>query len=175
MPDFARDTSDTAMRFRRITDWFTVHRTASMLTLQVRANSERIVDLMHVLTGRLDSVVDVYVDHLRDGRSWHGPMRFLPEVREAIGRLRWPLAAYGGVELSLVTPSDQLTVTPALSIVIYSRRPAWPTWLEAEGLVQCAAFPPSVWTPVIGGPDTATDLAMALGAVATRLDLEGVS
>lgn len=165
--------SDVALRFHRQTEWF-IHttRTDGIHTYRIRANSERIVELLHRLSAHVDSIVDLYVHHVRNGDRWQGMLKFLPEVREAIGRLRWPLAAFGGVELSVVTPDDQLSLLPTLELVVFSRTPNWTERLLAEGVQSCQSFPRAVWTPVVNEGTVAPDLALALSAIAERLGLD---
>lgn len=172
MSDLTSEMSEAAFRFHRANAWFTCSRQEDLHVVEIQANSERIMELLHRLSVHLDSVVDVHMTHVRDGAQWQGIMRFLPEVREAVGRLRWPLAAYGGVELALVTPEDQLTVTPELQLVIYSRNSVWVPRLRAEGIEQCVRFPAAVWNPLIRSGSPTPDLTLALAAIAERLDLE---
>ena len=68
------------------------------------------MDLFIRLSSHLDAVVDVVIEHPRDGTKWFGAMRDLSEARDALGRLRWPLSSSGGVELTLVTPDDQVSL-----------------------------------------------------------------
>jgi len=49
----------------------------------------------------------------------------LPDVRDAVARLKVPLSTYGGVEITLFTPEDQLTLTPQIELFIYSRSDRW--------------------------------------------------
>lgn len=165
-------TSDVEQRFHRHSDWYvqTVNAT-DFHTIRIRANSERVVELFHKLSVHLDSIVDVYVHHVRNGDRWEGALKFLPEIREGIGRLRWPLAAFGGVEFTVVTPTDQVTLMPTLELVIYSKGSAWRERLTAEGIRACDAFPPSVWTPVVEVGTVAPDLAVALSTICERLEL----
>jgi hypothetical protein len=139
--------AELATRFRRESDWFVASRRGSIHVASVGTIGERAVDLLRALAVHLDPAVDVVLESLRDGAVWEGRLLALPDVREAIGRLRLPLAMYGGVELTLVTPEDQLTLTPELAIVIYARSDRWLFLLEGMGLVERAAAPPPVWRP----------------------------
>lgn len=170
--DVTPEVSEAAFRFHRVNAWCTYSRQDDLHVVEVQANSERIMELLHRLSGHLDSVVDVHMTHVRDGARWQGIMRFLPEVREAVGRLRWPLAAYGGVELALVTPEDQLTVTPELRMIIYSRTSGWLQRLKTEGVEQRTHFPTPAWNPLIRSDTLTPDLSSALAAIAERLNLE---
>jgi hypothetical protein len=172
MPDFTHQSSEVAARFRRQGEWSVAAREGALYRHRVHAISERAVELFLHLSARLDAVVDVFIDHPRDGHRWRGTMRFLPEVRETLGRLRWPLGSYGGVELTLVTPDDQVTITTALEVVIYSRTDRWASLLEAEGVAPCIAPPTPVWRPDLVGWSAAPELTAALAIVVDRLNLE---
>ena len=45
--------------------------------------------------------VDVYIYDARSQTSWSGQTIALPDVRDAIARLKVPLSTYGGVEITL--------------------------------------------------------------------------
>lgn len=172
MSDLEYAASDVAQRFHRHSEWF-IHTVdaRALHTFRIRANSERVVELFHKLAAHLDSIVDVYVHHVRNGDRWEGALKFLPEIREGIGRLRWPLAAYGGVEFTVVTPTDQVTLMTTLELVIYSQTASWRERLLAEGLQRCDAFPASVWTAGVQPGTVAPELASALTTIAERLEL----
>jgi len=172
MPDFTHHSSEVALRFRRQGEWFIAGRTGNLHVLRVQAISERAVELFLLLSARLHEVVGVAIDHPRDGSSWHGAMRFLPEVRETLGRLRWPLASFGGVEIALVTSEEQLTLTTSLELVIYSREDRWRTVLEAEGLEPRTSAPAPIWNPADVGWSPAPELSAALATAVARLALE---
>lgn len=142
--------------------------------LRVHANAERAVELFYRLAAALEPIVDVAISHVRDGRSWEGVLRFLPDVRDAVGRLRWPLAMAGGVEITIYTGDDQLTLTPSLEVVIYSRSDRWLALVEAEGLSRDAAPARSVWHPGASGWGDAPELQVALESTAERLALTAV-
>lgn len=172
MPDFTHQSSEVAARFRRQGEWSVTRREGALYVHRVHAISERAVELFLHLTARLEAVVDVFIDHPRDGLRWRGAMRFLPEVRETLGRLRWPLGTYGGVELTLVTPDDQVTITTALEVVIYSRTDRWGSLLEAEGVSPGVEVPSPVWRPDLVSWAAAPELTAALAIVVDRLNLE---
>lgn len=163
--------ADVAMRFRRDTDWFVVSRYAGVHAARIGTTSERAVDLLPTLATHLDPAVDLYVEDLRDGECWEGLSLALPDVREVLGRLRLPLATYGGVEIALVTAEDQLTLTPELELVVYARTDRWLFLLDGMGLAERAAPPPPVWRGSRASLTPAPDLSAALAAAAERLGL----
>ncbi|HYW31332.1 MAG TPA: hypothetical protein VE869_07480, partial [Gemmatimonas sp.] len=125
MADRSGLTADVASRFRRDNDWFVAGKRGAFFVALVGTNSERAVDLLPALALHLDPAVDVFIESLRDRLSWQGTSLALPDVREVVGRLRLPLAMYGGVEVAIVTADDQLTLTPELQIVVYARTDRW--------------------------------------------------
>ena len=120
-------------RFRPVPDWFVSRTRGGLSEVFAWANAERIVSVFHALTEHLDPAVDVSVESRREGRTWRGELLPLPDVRDVVGRLQLPLAMYGGVEVCVYTPDDQLTLTPGLALVIYARSDRWLYLLEGMG------------------------------------------
>lgn len=163
--------ADIALRFRRDADWFVTGRSSGLYVAQIGTIGERAVDLLPTLALNLDPAVDLVVDSLRDGMQWTGASLALPDVREVLGRLRLPLAMYGGVEIALVSSDDQLTLTPELLLVIYARTDRWFFLLDGLGLVERASPPPPVWSTSREGLTAVPDLTAALESAAERLGL----
>ena len=163
--------ADVAARFRRETDWFVARKASGFYVAQVGTVSERAVDLLPALALHLDPAVDMVIESLRDRLQWEGKSLALPDVREVIGRLRLPLAMYGGVEIALMSADDQLTLTPELQLVVYSRTDRWYFILDGMGLVERPAPPPAVWSPSRRRLQPVGDLTVALEAAAERLAL----
>ena len=159
-------------RFRSGTDDFTFARVGAHYEARVVANAERVVDLLHALAEELPPAVDVAIRDVRLARDWRGLDVALPDVREAIARLKVLLAAYGGVELAVYTDEDQLTLTPDLELYVYARTDRWLYVLQGKGLVETERVAPDGWRlqPDELGP--APELGDALAATAERLSLE---
>src|SRR5437762_575673 len=117
---FRTHTPDSTVwkRFRSGQDGFTFTRTGDIYEAQVVANAERVVDLFYTLSELMAPAVDVYIYDARSKTSWSGSMIALPDVRDAVARLKVPLSTYGGVEITLFTPEDQLTLSPQLELYI---------------------------------------------------------
>jgi hypothetical protein len=92
-------------------------------------------------------------------------------VRDAIARLKVPLATYGGVELSLYTPDDQLTLTPQLELYIFSRSDRWIYLLQGKGLEERASLADRSWRSQSWDRALAPSLTAAISAAAERLAL----
>ncbi len=163
---------DEAGRFRPVSDWFVASKDAGVHVARIGTTAERAVDLLHALTLHLDPAVDVVMSDLRSGTEWAGFDVALPDLRDALGRLRFPLATYGGVEMSVFGPDDQLSLTPELLLVIYSRSDRWYFLLDGLGLSERAEPPAAVWVPSRTMLAPSSELATALASAAARLGLQ---
>jgi len=172
MPDFTHGASDVALRFQRQSEWYETVQRDGFTVYRVFAISERAVELFLRLSARLEAVVDVVIEHPREGKQWMGRLRFLPDVRETLGRLRWLLATHGGVEITLVAPEEQLTLTTALEVVIFTRSDRWAAWLDGEGVPPGRATSAAVWNPAAVPWSPAAALSEALHVVVEGLALE---
>jgi hypothetical protein len=159
-------------RFRVSADAFTFVQDEDHFTAHVVANAERVVDLFYALTEQLPPAVDVVIDDLRSGRSWKGEAIALPDVRESLARLKNLLARYGGVELSVYTAEDQLTLNPNLELFIYARTDRWLYLLEGKGLEEQSQVRSKSWKTNRQHFPAAPDLVNAVTAAAERLGLQ---
>ena len=171
MMDLDASGGGTAQRFGRAAEWFVASTDGGIHLARVGVIADRAVDLLHMLSDQLDPAVDVVIDSLRDGVRWNGELLALPDVREALGRLRVLLATYGGVEFTIVTPDDQLTLTPELGLIIYARSDRWLFALEGLGLVERASPPNPVWTLDRSALTPVAPLTEALEYASERLAL----
>jgi hypothetical protein len=159
-------------RFRVSADGFTFVQEEDLYTAHVVANAERVVDLFYNLTEQLPPAVDVVIEDLRSGRSWKSEAAPLPDVREAIARLKNLIARYGGVELSVYTAEDQMTLNPYLELFIYSRTDRWLYLLEGKGLEEQSRLRTKSWKTNRQHFPAAPDLVNAVTAAAERLGLQ---
>jgi hypothetical protein len=162
-------------RFRDATDWFVVALNEGVVCTRVGATAERVVDLWHALSVYLDPAVDVRIYDVRTTRTWSGSLLALPDVREVIGRLRLSLSAYGGVELTVFTGDDQLTLTPEMLLVIYARTDRWAFLLDGMGLVEREQLPRPTWIPLRSALRPESHIEQALQTAAERLGLTEVT
>lgn len=160
-------------RFRASSDGFTFREEDGVFTAHIVANAERIVDLFWTLTDLLGPAVDVHIDDLRSGRSWHGESLPLPDVRDAIARLRLLMARFGGTQVSLYTSEDQLSLNEHLELYIYSRSNKWLYLLEGRGLEEMPSVHAKSWKIKRQSFPAAPDLVNALAGAAERLGLKG--
>lgn len=159
-------------RFRSGSDGFTFEQgPEGFYEAHVAANAERAVDLMYVLTEYLPPAVDVELSDRRTRRVWTGTDVALPDVRDALARLKVPLATYGGVALSVYTADDQLSLTPALDLYVFARSDRWLYLLQAKGLEHYGAVAAKPWRGQPWDRSSATPLTEAVASAAERLSL----
>ena len=159
-------------RFRSGLDGFTFEEVEGHFEARVAANAERIVDLFYTLSEHLAPAIDVFLEDQRSESTWKGESVALPDVRDAIARLKVPLATYGGVEISLYTPNDQLTLTPQLEFFIYSRNDKWLYLLQGKGLEQRYDVADKNWGSQSWDRSPAASLTSAIASAAERLSLQ---
>ncbi len=158
-------------RFRSGTDGFTFTKNGEIFEAYVAANAERVVDLFYTLSEQLAPAIDVVIEDLRSETTWKGESIALPDVRDAIARLKVPLATHGGVEISLYTPDDQLSLTAQLELYIYARSDRWIYLLEGKGLEERASLAYRSWGSASWDRARAPSLSAAISAAAERLGL----
>ncbi len=158
-------------RFRSGVDGFTFEKEGEVYEAYIGANAERVVDLFHTLSERLAPAIDCVIADLRSETTWRGESVALPDVRDAIARLKVPLATYGGVEFSLYTADDQITLTPQLELFIYSRNDKWLYLLQGKGLEERAALADRSWGSQSWDRAPAPTLSVAIASTAERLAL----
>jgi hypothetical protein len=158
-------------RFRSGVDGFTFEKDGDHFEAYIGANAERVVDLFYTLSEQLAPAIDVALSDLRSEANWHGENIALPDVRDAIARLKVPLATYGGIEFTLYTADDQLSLTPQLELFIYSRTDKWYYLLQGKGLEERAALADRSWGSQSWDRAPAPTLSAAVASAAERLAL----
>ena len=158
-------------RFRSGIDAFSFAREDGYYAAHVVANAERVVDLLHALAEQLPPAVDVALEDARAGRAWAGEGIALPDLRDAVARLRVPLATYGGVEVAVYSADDQLTLTPHLELFVYGRTDQWLYILQGKGLEEAASLRPRRHRRGRADFPPAPAMSDAIAAAAERLGL----
>jgi hypothetical protein len=132
-------------RFRTTTDGFSFAKETDHYAAHLVANAERVVDLFVALLEHLPPAVDVAIDDARSGRQWKGESLALPDVRDALARLKPVIATFGGVEIAVYTGEDQVTLNPMLELFIYARTDQWLYILKGKGLEERRAVRGKSW------------------------------
>jgi hypothetical protein len=165
------EAGDTANRFRSSADWFVSTVLGGIVTVRVGATGERAVDLVHALAAHLPEEIRVSVEYLRDKQAWTSERVSRTDARDVLARLKLLLSSYGGVEFVLYTADDQLTLTPELDVVIYSRGKSWLRHLWRMGLEARDTLPPAAWRPNRHAMMPAAELREAIDNAVRRLGL----
>jgi hypothetical protein len=159
-------------RFRSGQDGFTFYKTPEgFFEAHVAANAERAVDLLYALAEHLPPAVDVSLADRRTKTAWLGADVALPDVRDAIARLKVPLATYAGVDISIYTPDDQLSLSAELDLYAFSRSDRWLYLLQARGLKQYGDNEQPGWRGQPWDRGAAVVLSSSIAATADRLSL----
>jgi hypothetical protein len=158
-------------RFRAAADGFSFSKEGEYYMAHVVANAERTVDLFHLLLEQMPPAVDVFVEDARTKQRWRGEKVALPDVRDAIARLRAPLSAFGGVEIAVYTSEDQLTINPVLELFVYARTDQWLYILKGKGLEEQRAVRTKSWKLRRHEYPPAPELSEAVAAAAASLGL----
>jgi hypothetical protein len=171
---FRTKTPDSTVwkRFRSGQDGFTFTRTGDIYEAKVVANAERVVDLFYTLAELMAPAVDVHIHDARSKTTWNGQTLALPDVRDAVARLKVPLSTYGGVEITIFTPEDQLTLSPQLELFIYSRSDRWMYLLTSMNLEERASLEDRLWGMDSWERTPAPALSDAVAAAAERLSIK---
>lgn len=159
-------------RFRTSADGFTFSQEEDLWVAHVVANAERVVDLFYILSENLPPAVDICIDDLRSGRTWKSESVALPDVREAIARLKSLLGRYGGLEISIYSGDDQLTLNPSLEMFIYARSDRWLYLLEGKGLEEQQRVRTKSWKTNRQQFPAAPELVSAVAGTVERLGLQ---
>jgi len=162
-------------RFRSGVDGFTFLKESDYYQAHVVSTAERVTDLLYALSEHLPPAVDVFLDDLRSGRQYTAENLGLPDVRETLAKLKVPLSQAGGVELSVYSTEDQLTLNQHLELFIYARSDRWLYLLQGKGLQEVRAVRTKSWKLKRGDFLPAPDLEAALAAAVQRLGLKPVS
>lgn len=158
-------------RFRASTEAFTFVDEDGVHTAHIIANAERVVELFWMLIQLLPPAVDLHIDDLRSGRSWHGESLAIGDVRDMLAKLRLLLARFGGTQVSVYTSDDQLSLNEHLELYIYSKSDKWLYLLEGRGLEEVSELEEKSWRIGRHAFPPAPDLVNALSAAGERLGL----
>ena len=134
-------------RFRDATDTYMVLRRDGLVGTRALGNAEAMVELFLALTAECLPFVTLTVDDWRNDRTWRA--EGLPQVAllDAFYPLRVPLIGAGGVEFTLDTDGDQLTLSAHLEVVTWSRTDRWLYLLDRAGLRERPRVRGRLWRP----------------------------
>ena len=159
-------------RFRTAPEGFTaVEEKGGYWAFHVVAGSERIVDLFFAMLAELPAPASIELADKRAGRSWKGKCD-PAAARAPLEALRALVAAHGGVEITVFTEDDQLTLNPKLELFIYSHSERWASRLEGKGIVEQRMVRTKSWRTASADLAPAAGLSDAVEIAAASLALE---
>jgi hypothetical protein len=158
-------------RFRPAAELFAMRKEGDVYVAEVRTTPERAVELFHELSEHMPDFVDLALEDFRTGRKYRGEGLNLSEVTDTVARLKVPLAASGGLELSVYTGEEQLCLGPMLDLWIYAKSDRWLYLLLGRGLEEAVDLPPRAWKVGIKEFTGAPELVDAVTSTAERLTL----
>jgi hypothetical protein len=160
-----------ARRFRSPGDAFAFTPADGHYVAHVVATAERAVDLYHALAEYLPPAVEVEITDERSGAKWRGSHQALPDVRDAIARLKSTLSTFAGVEITIYADEDQLTLDGNLDVWVYALTERWLYLLRGKGLVERPRIRGRTWRLRPSEFPPAPGLASALESAVERLGL----
>jgi hypothetical protein len=158
-------------RFRSAADGFVFVRETDYYMAHLVANAERVVDLFIALLEQLPPAVDIAIEDARSHRVWKGERLPLPDVRDGLARLKTLIANHGGLEISVYTSEDQLTLNPVLELFVYSRTDRWLYILKGKGLEERRLVHSKSWRLDRREFPDAPELVQEVAALADTLQL----
>jgi hypothetical protein len=158
-------------RFRPTGDVFAFRKEGDLHVAEIRAGAERAVDIFAKLVEEMPAVVSLSLECLRTRREYIGGKLQRAEVRETIARLKVPLAASGGVEISVYTADEQVALSAMLDPWIFAKSDRWLYLVLGQGLEERAELPERGWTMEREDFTGAPEIVEAVSKAAERLTL----
>ncbi|HUO52292.1 MAG TPA: hypothetical protein VMT93_07225 [Gemmatimonadaceae bacterium] len=159
-------------RFRTAAEGFTVTREPNEPTAwHVVTGAGRAVELFVELLGELPPSVSLEIADAHTGRRWQGTDCDTTGVRGALAPLREALVAHGGVEITVFSKDDQVTLNPVLELFLYSTGDRWTEILRAHGLPEERLVRTHSWKLRRQGLTPAPALSDAVAGAAAALRL----
>ncbi|MGQ0764145.1 MAG: hypothetical protein ACT4OZ_00585 [Gemmatimonadota bacterium] len=131
--------------FRSAYDGFVFGTAGEICEARLHTNADRAVELFVALAERLSPAVSVTLDDWRSGGHWTGHVLSNSDVRDAVSRIRGTLMLHAGIEISIISSDEQLTLTPNLALYIYARSDRWLYLLQGMGLRRIDRLRPRSW------------------------------
>jgi hypothetical protein len=161
-------------RFRDGADGFVSIERDGLKGVRAVGNAESMVELFLDLIPELPDELTVEIDDWREGRRWRGETIGQGDLLASLYPLRLPLAASGGVELTLLAPQRQLTLSAHLELLAWSQTDQWAFLLARAGLVERDAVRGRLWRPERGRFASAPALIEPLERLVRALTLVAV-
>ena len=137
-------------RFRDTSDAFTVLRRDALVGTRALGNAEAMVALFLDLVPEFPGMFTLVVDDWRRDRLWRANDVTQGSLLDAFHAVRIAVIHAGGVEFTLQSDDEQLTLSAHLEVVTWSRTDRWLYLLDRAGLRERPEVRGRLWRPARG-------------------------
>ncbi len=159
-------------RFRDTTDVYAVMRRDGLIGTRVIGNAGAMVELFLSLVPEFADIFALTVDDWRSDVVSRADAVTQDALLDAVYPLRVPLASAGGVEFTLESVGEQLTLSAHLELVTWSRTDRWLYLLDRQGLQERPQVRGRLWRPARGAFASAGTLTAGVRTLVEQLALQ---
>jgi hypothetical protein len=152
-------------------DGFVFGRRDGIFEARIHANADRAIDLFLACFDHLPPALSLDIDDARSGDRWIGAELANDDVRDAIARAKLQLSTTAGMEITVFSEDEQISLTPNLQVIVYAKSDRWLYLLQGKGLKRAQSLQPRSWALARDEFPPSTDSMRALGAIVLRLRL----
>lgn len=135
-------------RFRDASDMYSVMRRDGLVGTRAVGNSEAMVELFLEMVPEFPNLFTLTVDDWRNDRVWRAEGVTQSALLDAFYTLRVALIGAGGVEFTLESGSEQLSLSAHLEVVTWSATDRWLYLLDRAGLRERPRVRGRLWRPM---------------------------
>lgn len=132
-------------RLRPTIDGFVFGRRDGWFEAQLMPSADRTLDLLLAMLEHFPPAVRVHLDDWRSNRQWEDSDLATLDVRDAVARARQGLSTYAGVELSVMSGDEQITLSGNLELFVHARTDRWLYLLQGKGLRRVGTLRSRSW------------------------------
>ncbi|HYW51256.1 MAG TPA: hypothetical protein VE861_11650 [Gemmatimonadaceae bacterium] len=159
-------------RFRDASDTYMVLRRDALVGTRALGNAEAMVELFIELVPEFVNIFTLTVDDWRNEAVYRAEGVTQAALLDAFYALRVPLIGAGGVEFTLESPTDQLSLSAHLEVVTWSRTDHWLYLHDRAGLRERPRLRGRLWRPDRGAFPPASGLTAGLRTFVRSLALQ---
>ncbi len=161
-------------RFRDATDTYAVMRRDGLVGTRAIGNAEAMVELFLEMIPEFPNIFSLTVDDWRNDRIWRAEGVTQSALLDAFYSLRVPIIGAGGVEFTLDSAADQLSISAHLEVVTWSSTDRWLYLHERAGLRERPRVRGRLWRPARGTFPPAGTLTAGVRTLVRSLALKSV-
>jgi hypothetical protein len=159
-------------RFRDGSDTYAVIRRDGLVGVRALGNAEAMVELFLELISDFENIFTLTVDDWRTQSAWRAEGVTQAALLEAFYTLRVPVIGGGGVEFTLQSDDEQLSLSAHLEVVAWSRTDRWLYLLDRAGLKERPRIRGRLWRPARGAFPPAGTLTAGVRSMVKSLALQ---